>query len=367
MYEETTSSGFWASKNVDITADSIDETAALATALTGSIAPSEHGQRAYIQRVPYGVVFAMAPWNAPLILSVRAYCNAIMAGNTVVLKTSEYSPRVHLFGAKLFYDAGLPPGVLNVLHMSPQDAPRVSETIIAHPAVRKVNFTGSTAVGRKIGVTCAKYIKPVVLELGGKAPVIVLPNADLEVAANGVMFGGLLNSGQICMSSDILLVHDSIADNFTQILQAHMSSRPASARPAQPTGNRGVFNMNSAERISALLQEAVHGGASVVAGNLHIDKTIVQPVVIEGTTSKMRIYSEEIFGPAMILRRYKTIDQAIKWANESEYGLAASVYGSDEQECLSVADQIDAGQVHINGPTVHDTATIPHGGLKNSA
>lgn len=125
--------------------------------------------------------------------------------------------------------------------------------------------------------------------------------------------------------------------------------------------------MNSAERISALLQEAVHGGASVVAGNLHIDKTIVQPVVIEGTTSKMRIYSEEIFGPAMILRRYKTIDQAIKWANESEYGLAASVYGSDEQECLSVADQIDAGQVHINGPTVHDTATIPHGGLKNSA
>lgn len=274
-----------------------------------------------------------------------------MAGNTVVLKTSEYSPKAHLFGMKLFMDAGLPAGVLNLIHMSPQDAPPLCELVIAHPAVRKVNFTGSTLVGRKIGVVCAKHIKPVTLELGGKAPVIILPNADLEVAAVSCMFGSFLNSGQICMSSDILLVHESIADEFIAIMHKHMATRPAAAQPETLTGNRGVFNDNSAKRITGMIQEALDKGAKVVAGQAKTDKSVIQPVMIEGTTPEMRIYSEEIFGPAMTVTRYKDVEEAIRLSNQSEYGLSASVFGSDERECLEVASQIEAGQVHINGPT----------------
>lgn len=187
-------------RNTDIylASNTIAETAACITSLKGEIVPVEHG-RAYVERIPYGVVFGISPWNAPLILGIRAFANAIMAGNTCVWKTSEYSPKIHTFAAQLFIDAGLPAGVLNVIHVAPADSPAVCEAVIAHSAVRKVNFTGSTFVGRKIGEMCGRHIKPVCLELGGKAPVVILKDANLRAAANAVMFGGLSHAGQVCM------------------------------------------------------------------------------------------------------------------------------------------------------------------------
>ena len=178
----------------------VSETAGLATALRGEIVPAEDGQRAYVTRIPYGVVLGIAPWNAPLILGIRAFANAIMAGNAVIFKTSEFSPKIHTWAAQLFIDAGLPAGVLNVVHVAAKDAASVCSAIISHPAVRKVNFTGSTMTGRKIAEVCAKNLKPVCLELGGKAPVIILKDANLAAAVNSVMFGGYLHSGQICMA-----------------------------------------------------------------------------------------------------------------------------------------------------------------------
>ncbi|CAD6568982.1 MAG: hypothetical protein CYPHOPRED_003010 [Cyphobasidiales sp. Tagirdzhanova-0007] len=363
---ETTANGLWAAVDYQLAWNVVSETAALSTALKGEIVPTEDGQRAYVERVPYGVVFGMAPWNAPLVLAVRAFANAIMAGNTCILKTSEHSPKVHTFAAQLFVDAGLPAGVLNVVHIAQQDAPAVCEAIIAHPAVRKVNFTGSTIVGAKIAEVCGKHLKPACLELGGKSPVIVMANANLKAAANAVLFGGLSHSGQICMSSDSLIVHESVAVEFTQMLADHLSTRPATAQPDSPMGYRGLFTPTCAERVMALIADALEHGATIVAGQHSSEKNVVQPIILEGTKPGMRIFSEEIFGPAMTLNQFKTVEEAVQMANSSDYGLAASVYGSNEADCFAVAKQIEAGQVHINGATVQDSQVVPHGGLKKS-
>jgi len=364
--EETTGNEFWSAVDHQLAWNVISETAALATALRGEIAPSEDGQRAYIERVPFGVVLAIAPWNAPLVLGVRSFANALMAGNTVVFKTSEYSPKIHTFATQLFVDAGLPTGVLNMVHVAPKDAPAVVERIVAHRDVRKVNFTGSTLVGAKIAEVCGRNIKPVVLELGGKAPVIVMKDANLQAAANSVMFGGLSHSGQVCMASDALIVHEDVADEFIKVLSGMLDGRSASAVADGTFGYRGLFSQTSASRVTALVKDATDRGAKVIIGKQATEGNVVQPVVLEGHGKESRIYSEEIFGPAMTLARFKTTEEAIERANSSEYGLAASVYGSDLTECWNVAKEIESGQVHINGSTLHDAQTIPHGGHKKS-
>jgi len=366
--KETTGNQFWGAVDHSLASGNIEECAALATALKGEIVNLEHGSKAYIERIPYGVVFGIAPWNAPLVLGVRSFTNAIMAGNTVVFKTSEYSPKIHTFAAQLFIDAGLPEGVLNVVHIAPKDAPATCEAIIAHPAVRKVNFTGSTFVGGKIAEQCGKHLKPVCLELGGKAPVVVLKDANLAAAANAVMFGGFSHSGQICMSSDSLIVHEDIAEEFTKVLSSHLSKKHAAAEAEGPTGYRGVFNEPAAKRLANLIDDAKSKGAKVVAGQASgiEGRNVLQPVILGDTKPDMKIYSEEIFGPAMTLTTFKTNEEAIARANSSDYGLAASVYGSNETECWAVAREIESGQVHINGATVHDNQSVPHGGLKKS-
>lgn len=365
--EETTANAFWGAVDHQLAWNIVSETAALATLLNGKIIPSENGQRAYVERIPFGVVLGIAPWNAPLTLGIRAFANAIMAGNTVVFKTSEYSPKIHTFATQLFLDAGLPKGVLNTIHIAPKDAPKVVEAIIAHKHVRKVNFTGSTFVGAKIAEVCGRYIKPVVLELGGKAPVIVLKDANLRAAANAAVFGGLSHQGQICMASDALIVHEDVADEFTSILSSMLKNKSASAFPEGTFGMRGLFSQVHADKVTSLVKDATSKGAKVLIGDsLQSEKNVIQPIVLGETNKEMKIYSEEIFGPAMTLNRFQSVEEAIEMANSSDYGLAASVYGTDAGECWRVASQIESGQVHINGATVHDQQNIPHGGLKKS-
>ncbi|KAK4046931.1 hypothetical protein OIV83_005722 [Microbotryomycetes sp. JL201] len=363
-FGETTSSEGWSGFEMTLAAESIEEAAAVATsALRGEIASTGPEQRAFIKRCPYNIVLGISPWNAPCTLAQRSVVQPILAGNAAILKTSEMSPRTHLILAELFKDAGLPAGVLSVVHVDPKDAPAVVEAFIAHPAVGKVNFTGSTRVGSVIAQMCGKHIKPVVLELGGKAPLIVMADADLDHAVNSVMFGGWFHSGQICMATQTVIVHETIADEFTARV-AKETERLSAAAQGAPL--RGLFTEASAKRVKDIVDDAVSKGAQVAAGKFDIKGNIVQPIMLDKVNETMKIYREEMFSPVFSIVKFKTEEEAIRIANDHEYGLAASVYTKDIAAGLRLADEIDSGMVHINGSTVHDSAQMPHGGWKRS-
>ncbi|KAM0750932.1 aldehyde dehydrogenase [Meredithblackwellia eburnea MCA 4105] len=366
-FAETTSSQGWSGFELNLAAESLEETAAAAsTALQGEIAVTGQGQRAYIERAPFGVVFGMAPWNAPVVLGQRACTQPIMGGNTSILKTSEMSPRTQLMLAQIFADAGLPAGVLNIIHVAPEDAPAVTEAIIAHPAVGKINFTGSTRVGSIIASTAGKHLKPNVMELGGKAPSIICADADLKHAAQGVMFGGWFHSGQVCMATQTVIVHESIADRFLGLIKAHSPNVKASKNSQDAGTLRGLFTNASAKRVQTITEDALSKGATVAAGTAGFENNVVQPILLSNVTPEMQIYREEMFAPIFSLLTFKTEEEAITIANDHDFGLAAAVWTSDEAAGHRIARQIDAGMVHINGATIHDQAQMPHGGFKKS-
>lgn len=305
---------------------------------------------------------------------MRAVLDAIAAGNTAILKSSEHAPRVALCVAQLLYDAGLPAGVLSVLHVDPKDAPAVTEAMISHRAVRKVNFTGSTHVGRIIGQVCAKYLKPVVLELGGKAPNIVLDDADLDIVANNVLFGGFVNSNQICMAVTNIFAHRSVAEplqrKLAEEMQAHSdiftAKRAGQAGAEDKHGMRALFSEASGTKVKGLYDDAMAKGAQVIAGKPGFDGALVQPIVLGAITTDMHIYTQETFGPILNVIPFDTIEEVIERANSTSYGLAAAVFGRDIDKALAVAHEIEAGQVHVNGQSVHDHGQMPHGGWKES-
>jgi benzaldehyde dehydrogenase (NAD) len=235
---ETGATGMWAGFNVMLAAGMIREAASLTTQVAGEVIPSDvPGSLAMGIRQPAGVVLGIAPWNAPVILGVRAIATPLACGNTVILKGSENCPRTHQLIVEAFQDAGFPPGVVNYLTNAPADAGAVVEAMVAHPAVRRVNFTGSTKVGRIIAMTCAKYLKPVVLELGGKAPLVILDDANIEDAVNGAAFGCFANSGQICMSTERIIVDQKIADDFVKKFAAKAGALPlGDPRKPEPGG-----------------------------------------------------------------------------------------------------------------------------------
>ncbi|GAA6061740.1 hypothetical protein JCM10212_000473 [Sporobolomyces blumeae] len=363
-FHETTSTQMWAGFEATLAAESIEEVAAVSTAaLRGEIASTGPEQRAYIERCPFGVVLGIAPWNAPLTLGQRACLQPIMAGNAAVLKTSEISPRTHMIIAEIMAEAGLPDGVLSIVHVDPKDAPEVTEALIAAPEVLKVNFTGSTRVGAIVAQTAGKYLKPVTLELGGKAPAIVCEDADLEHAANAIKFGAFFHSGQICMATQTAIVHESVVDRFVEIFAAKVPR----ASNDQGSSMRGLFTQGSAARTKEIVDDALSKGAKVVFGKENeVDGNIVQPMMLRDVTDKMSIYKQEMFSPAFSVLTYKTEDEAIHYANDHDYGLAASIFTADTARGHRLAGRIDAGMVHINGATVHDSAQMPHGGWKQS-
>ncbi|KAH7106031.1 aldehyde dehydrogenase [Auriculariales sp. MPI-PUGE-AT-0066] len=362
---ETTSAPMHAGLNHGLALEVLEELAGVATTIRDEIAPHTPNQSAYITRVPFGVVFAMAPWNAPWVLGMRAVANPIMAGNTCVFKTSEHSPKSHLAIAQIFREAGLPAGVLNVIHVDTKDAAEVVEAVIAHPAVRKVNFTGSTRVGRIVASVCGQNLKPCCLELGGSAPLIVLNDADLDLVVNSVIFGGFLHSGQICMSTNTVIVHQSLAEELGQRLKAHFDQPHVKAAPDSPN-LRGLFNEASARRLHDWVSTALQEGANIVAGSLHVEGNVFQPLVLNNVTKNMQIYGEELFGPVVIIMTFNSDAEALELANGTMYGLSAAVYGQDQARAYSVASLVDAGQVHVNGSTIHDRQQLPHNGTKNS-
>jgi benzaldehyde dehydrogenase (NAD) len=367
MAAETGAAGMWAGFNVMLAAGMIREAAALTTQVAGEVIPSDvPGSLAMGVRQPAGVVLGIAPWNAPVILGVRAVATPLACGNTVILKGSESCPRTHQLIVESFVEAGLPAGVLNYLTNAPQDAGAVVEAIVSHPAVRRVNFTGSTRVGRLIAQTCAKYLKPVVLELGGKAPLVVLDDADLDAAVNAAAFGCFANSGQICMSTERIIVDEKIADEFVKRFAAKAKSLPVGdPRKPDPVVLGSVVGMPTVDHCNALLEDALAKGAKLVAGG-KAETTLMAATVLDRVTPAMRIYHEESFGPVKGIVRVNGVEEAVACANDNEYGLSAAVFGQDIARAFNVARRIDSGICHVNAPTVHDEAQMPFGGVKGS-
>jgi len=366
MAAETGASGMWAGFNVHLAAGMLLEAASITTQVSGEQIPSDvPGSLALAVRQPAGVVLGIAPWNAPVILGVRAIATPLACGNTVVLKGSELCPQTHGLIIEALQDAGLPPGVVNFVTNAPADAGAVVEAMVAHPAVRRVNFTGSTKVGRIIAQTCAKYLKPVVLELGGKAPLLVLDDADLDAAVNGAAFGAFANSGQICMSTERIVVDAKVADAFVAKFVAKATSLPLGDPRKGPAVLGSVVDMATVERCNRLIDDALAKGAKLLCGG-KADSTLMAATVLDHVTADMEIYHEESFAPVKPIVRVDGVEAAIACANDNPFGLSSAVFGRDVARAWQVAQRIEAGICHVNGPTVHDEAQMPFGGVKDS-
>ena len=365
MTAECGAIGPWGHFNSHFAASLMREAASMTTQVAGEVIPSDKPNSfAMAIRQPVGVVLGIAPWNAPVILGVRAIAMPLACGNTVVLKASEMCPGTHALIGTIMREAGLPPGVVNVVTNAPADASKVVETLISHPAVRRVNFTGSTKVGRIIAEMAARFLKPVLLELGGKAPMVILDDADLDEAVKAAAFGCFANMGQICMSTERLIVDEKVADAFVEKFAAKARSLPH----GDPRGHVILGSLVTKEAVARnkeLLDDAVAKGAKVAAGG-EFNGTVVSATVLDRVTPAMRIYTEESFGPVKPVIRVKDTEEAIRVANDTEYGLSAAVFGKDIARALGVAKRIQSGICHINAPTVHDEGQMPFGGTKSS-
>src|SRR5215213_7201465 len=351
---------------ISLAAGMLSEAAAQTTAVTGEVIPSDvPGLTAMAIRQPAGVVVGIAPWNAPIILGTRAVATPLAFGNTVVLKGSEVCPHTHGEIARAIADAGVPAGVINLLTHTAEAAPEVVDELIAHLAVRRINFTGSTRVGRLVAENAARHLKRVLLELGGKAPLIVLADADLEETVAAAKFGAFMHQGQICMSTERIVAVSSVAGEVA----ARLGEKAAALRvgdPRDPETEIGpLVNASAVERVGELVDDARSRGAEVVTGG-EAEGPCYRPTVLAGVTPEMRIYHEESFGPVVGIVSVDGPEEAVRVANDTEYGLAASVFGEDVPTALDLARQIESGICHVNGATVHDEPQMPFGGVKAS-
>jgi benzaldehyde dehydrogenase (NAD) len=349
MANELRASEPWARFNVMLGTGMVREAAAQTTQIAGEVIPSDKpGLLSLALREPVGVVLGIAPWNAPVILGCRAIATPLACGNTVILKASERCPRTHALIVEAFEAAGFPAGTVNLVTNAPADAAEVVGALIDHPAVRRINFTGSTAVGRIVAKRAAEHLKPVLLELGGKAPLIVLEDADLDEAVKAAVFGAFMNAGQICMSTERIIVVDAVADEFARRFAEKAGAIPAAAVGEQADGA-------VAAKARELIDDALAKGAKAIAS--------APATVLDGVTPAMRLYRDESFGPVVGIIRVADEEEAIRVANDSDYGLSAAVFTRDAARGLRVARRIRSGICHVNGPTVHDEPQMPFGGV----
>ncbi|KAK0255479.1 hypothetical protein B0A54_10292 [Friedmanniomyces endolithicus] len=325
---------------------------------------STPGTGAFIYKEPYGVIFGAAPWNAPYILGLRAFIYAIAAGNTVVLKGSELSPRTFWALGSVMKEAGLPDGVLSVIYHRPEDAVAVTNAIIESAVVKKVNFTGSTLVGSIYASKAGKELKPVLMELGGKASAIVCEDAEVEGAAMQCAMGAFIHAGQVCMATERILVNRKILDEFAEALKS------ASEKIYAKEGEAPVLVAKATvEKNHKLLADAVAKGGKVIAGDVETREDSayrMRPVIVSDVKKGMDLYYTESFGPSVSLIAVESDEEAIEIANDTEYGLSGAVFTQNLGRGLKIAKQIDSGAVHINSMSIHDEATLPHGGVKKS-
>jgi benzaldehyde dehydrogenase (NAD) len=363
MMGEIGATAGWAMFNLKLASSMVREAAALTTQISGEVIPSDKpGCLAMALKEPVGVILGIAPWNAPIILGVRAIAVALACGNSVILKASEICPRTHGLIVEAFADAGFPDGVVNLITNAPDDAAEIVGALIDAPEVKRINFTGSTHVGRIIARRAAEQLKPCLLELGGKAPLLVLEDADLDEAVKAAAFGAFMNQGQICMSTERIIVVDAIADTFVERFAAKVASMATGDPREGKTPLGAVVDQKTVFHVNALIDDAVAKGATVAAGGK--GKTVLMPAtVVDGVTDAMNLYRDESFGPVVAVIRARDAEHAVALANDTQYGLSAAVFTRDIAHGLAIAKRIQSGICHINGPTVHDEAQMPFGGV----
>lgn len=336
----------------------LHESAGMLTEPQGLMLPSNAGRMSFARRVPHGVVGVIAPFNFPLILAIRAVSPALATGNAVVLKPDT---RTAVAGgvliARIFEEAGLPPGLL---HMLPGGADAGS-ALCSDPNIAMVAFTGSTAVGRIVGEQCGRHLKKVSLELGGKNSLVVLEDADLDLAAGCAAFGAWLHQGQICMATGRILVHESIAEQLIAKLTEKADHLPV----GDPTTGRvalgPIISDGQLRQIDAIVKDSVAAGARLCAGGTH-DKLFYRPTVLAGVKPGMRAFEEEVFGPVATVVTFRDDDEAVALANATEYGLSAAVISRSVGRALALGNRLNTGLLHINDQTVADEPHIPFGG-----
>jgi acyl-CoA reductase-like NAD-dependent aldehyde dehydrogenase len=343
------------------------QAAGIAYAPIGQVIPSDvPGTFAMGLRRPAGVVGAIAPWNAALILSARSIAAPLVLGNTVVLKPSEWSPLSGgLLWGEIFAEAGLPEGVLNIVTHAPGAAGPIGEELVSHPAVRRINFTGSTNTGRMLAEAAGRNLKRIVLELGGYNPLIVLGDADLEYAVNASAFGAFLHQGQICMSARKIIVERSIADEFTEQLAAKTKTLKAGDPKEQDTVIGPLITEDALATVKARVDEAVAKGARVLAGG-DASGPCYQATLLADVPDDSELAKLETFGPVASIDVVESPEEAVARANATSYGLSAGILTSDPDRGFSLAQQIEAGIVHVNDQPVGDEPQMPFGGVKDS-
>lgn len=356
---ELGASADWIRLNIELSCAQVDQLNELVEPLTDT--SWKEGDTHRVTRRPAGVVLGIAPWNAPITLAIRAVLSALMCGNTAVLVSSNICPQLHTRVVQVFRDAGIGEDILGLIHTHSGD-PQFLPALISHPAVRRINFTGSSRVGRLIAAEAARHLKPCVLELSGKAPMIVLPDSDHDAAISAATYGAFFNQGQICMSTERLLV---VGHPDPSQFNAECARRVTELATDRREALGSIVNAEATTRLMDLIEDARVQGAEILAGGER-QGTFISPTLITGVHANMRIYHEEIFGPILILRHVDDIDEAVFFANDTDYGLAASVFADDVDEAMKIADRIECGIVQINGSTVFDSPNYPFGGLKAS-
>lgn len=340
----------------------IRHAATLATTPTGTFLPSMDGRTNYARRVPHGVVGVISPFNFPLILSIRSIAAALALGNTVVHKPD---PRTAISGgviiARIFEEAGLPSGVLQIV---PGGAD-AGEALCTDPNIAMVSFTGSSRGGARVGELCGKHLKKVQLELGGKNALVILDDADLDIAASNAAWGAFMHQGQICMATGLILVDAKIAGGFAERLAAKAAHLPVGDPSTNQVALGPIISDQQVTTIQKIVDDAVAKGATLLAGGSH-DGRFYKATVLEGVKPGMLAFEEEIFGPVACIAAFSTDEEAIELANRSEYGLAAGVISNNLGRAMAVGEQLNVGQLHINDQTVNGGPYAPFGGRGKS-
>ncbi len=332
----------------------------------GEVIPSDTGAFSMGLRRPLGVVGAIAPWNAALILSARSIAAPLALGNTVVLKPSELSPYVGgLVWGEIFAEAGLPAGVLNIVTHAPGEAGGIGDELVENPAVRCINFTGSTETGRRLAEAAGRNLKRLVLELGGYNPLIVLADADLDYAVNATAFGAFLHQGQICMSARRIIVERPIAEEFTKRLAEKTKGLKVGDPNEQDTIIGPLINESALNMVKGRVEEAVSKGAKILAGGEAVGPAF-QPTLLTDVPGDSDFAKIETFGPVAAIEVVDSAEDAVRRANATSYGLASGILTSDTDRGLALAQQIEAGIVHVNDQPVGDEPQMPFGGVKDS-
>ncbi|HEY1825813.1 MAG TPA: benzaldehyde dehydrogenase [Acidimicrobiales bacterium] len=347
---------------VHIAAQECYEAASLASHPTGSILQSEMPRLSFSRRIPVGVVGVIAPFNFPLILSIRSVAPALALGNAVILKPD---PRTAFSGgvvlARVFEEAGLPAGVLSVL---PGGAD-VGEALVVDPEVRVIAFTGSTRAGRSVGSLGAHHLKRVHLELGGNSALIVMDDVDLDKAVSVGAFGSFMHQGQICMTTGRHLVDAKIADDYARVLAEHAAHLPVGDPMSGQVALGPLIDATQRDRVHQMVTDTVAAGATLAAGGTY-EELFYRPTVLTDVPRTAPAYAEEVFGPVAPVVAYSSLDEAVALASDSPYGLSLGILSGDGLRALELASRIPSGAIHINDQTVGDEATIPFGGTGSS-